>query len=72
MVGNLMMLERRIYDVARREGVIGHFPNMQSKLRLLASYLMEREEDWSSRRKDFNMAGYWKYKECFSSQSTAR
>ena len=55
------MLERLIREVRRRERVIGIFPNMDSAFRLLGAHLMERDEDWISGRKYFDMADYWAF-----------
>ena len=55
------MVERLIREVRRWERVIGIFPNMQSAFRLLGAYLMERDEDWISGRKYFDMADYWEF-----------
>ena len=55
------MVERLIREVRRRERVIGIFPNMDSAFRLLGAYLMERDEDWISGRKYFDMAEYWEW-----------
>ena len=53
------MVERLIREVRRRERVTGIFPHMQSAFRLLADYLMERDEDWIGGRKYFDMTDYW-------------
>ena len=55
------MVERLIREVRRRERVIGIFPNMDSAFRLLGAYLMERDEDWISGRKYFDMTDYWEF-----------
>lgn len=55
------MVERLIREIRRREKVIGIFPNMKSALRLLGAYLMERDEDWISGRKYFDMGDYWEF-----------
>ena len=56
------MVERLIREVRRRERVIGIFPNMDSAFRLLGAYLMERDEDWISGKKYFDMAEYWEFR----------
>ena len=42
------MLERLNREIRRRTRVVGIFPNPVSYLRLVATYLMEYAEDWSS------------------------
>jgi len=44
------MLERLNKEIRRRTRVVGIFPNPASYLRLVATYLMEYSEDWSSAR----------------------
>lgn len=44
------MLERLNKEIRRRTRVVGIFPNPASYLRLVATYLMEYAEDWSSAR----------------------
>ena len=56
------MVERLIREIRRLEKVIGIFPNMESALRLLGAYLMERDEDWISGRKYFDMGDYWEFR----------
>jgi transposase-like protein len=41
-------LERLNREIRRRSRVVGIFPNIDSYIRLLSSYLMEYEEDWQS------------------------
>jgi transposase-like protein len=41
-------LERLNREIRRRSRVVGMFPNIDSYIRLLSSYLMEYEEDWQS------------------------
>lgn len=57
------MVERLIREIRRREKVIGIFPNMDSALRLLGAYLMERDEDWISGKKYFDMTDYWEFQD---------
>jgi transposase-like protein len=40
------MLERMNKEIHRRTSVIGIFPNPDSYLRLVTTYLMECAEDW--------------------------
>ena len=44
------MLERLNREIRRRTGVVGIFPNPSSYIRLVSTYLMEYEEDWSTGR----------------------
>jgi putative transposase len=44
------MLERLNKEIRRRTRVVGIFPNPESYLRLVTTYLMEYAEDWSSAR----------------------
>ena len=44
------MLERLNKEIRRRTRVVGIFPNTNSYLRLVATYLMEYAEDWSASR----------------------
>lgn len=44
------MLERLNKEIRRRTRVVGIFPNPDSYLRLVATYLMEYAEDWSDSR----------------------
>lgn len=44
------MLERLNKEIRRRTRVVGIFPNSDSYLRLVTTYLMEYAEDWSSSR----------------------
>ena len=41
------MLERLNREIRRRTRVVGIFPNTESYVRLVVSYLMEYAEDWS-------------------------
>ncbi|MFO7942592.1 MAG: transposase [Bacillota bacterium] len=52
------MLERLIRELRRRERVIGLFPNLESASRFLGAYPMERDEDWISGGKYFDMQDY--------------
>ena len=40
------MLERLNREIRRRTNVVGVFPNMDSYVRLVTSYLIEYSEDW--------------------------
>lgn len=44
------MIERLKGEIRRRISVVGIFPNEASYVRLVATYLMEYEEDWSNSR----------------------
>lgn len=44
------MLERLNKEIRRRTRVVGIFPNQESYLRLVTTYLMEYSEDWSVTR----------------------
>jgi transposase-like protein len=44
------MLERLNREIRRRTRVVGIFPNPDSYLRLVTTYLMEYAEDWSVSR----------------------
>lgn len=44
------MLERLNKEIRRRTRVVGIFPNPDSYLRLVTTYLMEYAEDWSDSR----------------------
>jgi putative transposase len=46
----LNMLERLNKEIRRRTRVVGIFPNQQSNVRLVTTYLMECAEDWSVSR----------------------
>jgi putative transposase len=43
-------LERLNREIRRRSKVVGIFPNKSSYIRLVASYLMEYEEEWQAGR----------------------
>lgn len=47
-------LERLNVEIRRRSRVVGIFPSIDSYVRLIASYLMEYEEDWQSGRSYIN------------------
>lgn len=57
------MVERLIREIRRREKVIGIFPNRKSAERLLGAYIMERDEEWITGRRYFNMQKYWQWKQ---------
>lgn len=48
------MLERLNKEIRRRTRVVGIFPNPDSYVRLVATYLMEYAEDWSDSRAYFS------------------
>lgn len=48
------MLERLNKKIRRRTRVVGMFPNPDSYIRLVATYLMEYAEDWSDARAYFS------------------
>ncbi|MFT8890151.1 MAG: IS256 family transposase [Ethanoligenens sp.] len=48
------MLERLNKEIRRRTRVVGIFPNPDSYVRLVATYLMEYAEDWSDARAYFS------------------
>ena len=44
------MIERLNREIRRRTSVVGIFPNEESYVRLVTTYLMEYTEDWSVSR----------------------
>ena len=48
------MLERLNKEIRRRTSVVGIFPNSDSYLRLVTTYLMEYADDWSVSRAYLN------------------
>ncbi|EJW89864.1 Transposase, mutator type, partial [gut metagenome] len=44
------MIERLNKEIRRRTSVVGIFPNEDSYIRLVTTYLMEYAEDWSVSR----------------------
>lgn len=44
------MMERLNREIRRRTSVVGIFPNEESYVRLVTTYLMEYTEDWSVSR----------------------
>ena len=48
------MLERLNKEIRRRTSVVGIFPNVESHVRLVTTYLMEYAEDWSVSRAYLN------------------
>ena len=48
------MLERLNKEIRRRTNVVGIFPNPDSYLKLVTTYLMEYAEDWSASRAYLN------------------
>ncbi len=49
------ILERLNREIRRKTKVVGIFPNMDSYIRLVTSYLIEYSEDWSSGRSYINL-----------------
>lgn len=49
-ISSTNMLERLNKEIRRRTGVVGIFPNPDSYLRLVTTYLLEYAEDWSASR----------------------
>lgn len=55
-IASTNMLERLNREIRRRTNVMGVFPNQDSYIRLVTSYLMEYHEDWSTGRSSINPA----------------
>ena len=55
-ISSTNMLERLNREIRRRTNVMGVFPNQDSYIRLVTSYLMEYHEDWSTGRSYINPA----------------
>ena len=53
-ISSTNLLERLNKEIRRRTKVVGIFPNMDSYVRLVTSYLIEYSEDWSSGRSYIN------------------
>ena len=53
-ISSTYMLERLNREIRRRSKVVGIFPNPDSYLRLITTYLMEYTEDWSVSRAYMN------------------
>lgn len=53
-ISSTNMLERLNKEIRRRTSVVGIFPNPDSYLRLVTTYLMEYAEDWSVSRAYLN------------------
>ena len=53
-ISSTNMLERLNKEIRRRTNVVGIFPNTDSYLRLVTTYLMEYAEDWSVSRAYLN------------------
>jgi putative transposase len=53
-ISSTNMLERLNKEIRRRTSVVGIFPNTDSYLRLVTTYLMEYAEDWSVSRAYLN------------------
>jgi transposase-like protein len=49
-ISSTNVVERIIREIRRRSRVIGVFPNQESYLRLITSYLIEYSEDWINER----------------------
>lgn len=52
------MVERLNQEIRRRERVIRIFPNVESAIRLLGAFLLERDEDWMTGRRYMDMTDY--------------
>ena len=57
------LAERMNEEIRRRERVIRIFPNAQAAIRLVGALLAEKQEDWATGRKYFDMQDYWDYKQ---------
>lgn len=53
-ISSTNMLERLSREIRRRTNVVGIFPNQDSYIRLVTSYLIEYHEDWSTGRSYIN------------------
>ncbi|MBO8173372.1 MAG: IS256 family transposase [Bacillaceae bacterium] len=53
-ISSTNILERLNREIRRRTNVVGIFPNQDSYIRLVTSYLMEYHEDWSTGRSYIN------------------
>jgi putative transposase len=53
-ISSTNMLERLNKEIRRRTSVVGIFPNQDSYLRLVTTYLIEYAEDWSVSRAYLN------------------
>ena len=53
-ISSTNMLERLNKEIRRRTNVVGIFPNKESYLRLVTTYLMEYADDWSVSRAYLN------------------
>lgn len=53
-ISSTNMLERLNREIRRRTNVVGVFPNMDSYIRLVTSYLIEYSEDWSASKAYIN------------------
>jgi len=49
-ISSTNVVERIIREIRRRSRVIGVFPNQESYVRLITSYLIEYSEDWINER----------------------
>ncbi|SDF46365.1 transposase, partial [Eubacterium pyruvativorans] len=49
-VSSSNMIERLNREIRRRTSIVGVFPNEDSYVRLVTTYLMEYSEDWSTSR----------------------
>jgi len=52
------MVERLNQEIRRRKRVIRIFPNVESTIRLLGAFLLERDEDWMTGRRYMDMTDY--------------
>jgi putative transposase len=65
-------VERLNEEVRRRERVIRIFPTRESALRLLGALLMEQDEAWTTGKRYFDMASYWRHAASVSEASAAQ
>jgi hypothetical protein len=49
-ISSTNILERLNREIRRRTAVVGVFPNMDSYIRLITTYLIEYSEEWSTGR----------------------
>ena len=53
-ISSTNILERLNREIRRRTAVVGIFPNMDSYIRLVTTYLIEYSEEWSTGRSYVN------------------
>ena len=61
-IGTLLMLERFIEEVRRREKVVRIFPSGESAYRLIGALCAERHEEWSTGRRYLTMDAFYEWK----------